>query len=360
MFGECAAHRLRDTVGRSLDERDDAGPRTADRDAEALRQRLHAREDDFAAGEKLAAVGLMELVVHSPFEVIPFAGGPGGGEQRRAPYVENGVPEGDLFGKRLARVGGLDPLVGYGDDAEHLWRQRRQVDVAKVLPVPAAHDHAAEVAGSDVVRMALDDGHRAQQFVLAGLIAGEIFGYEDSGDDGAGGAAEAAAERDYVVAPEGESRPFHIPAFAGLLIGYDDEVRLWRGEFTAAFAVRLYLVFAFGAKFHDLEYVVEGDRHPDRVEAGAEVRAGGGHPQCYQRVHFFITARSSSRLSPISSGRPTWDIAVSGSFKPFPVKIMTAVIPRGRRPSFLNFISPASGAQEAGSAKIPPFEESSS
>ena len=46
-------------------------------------------------------------------------------------------------------------------------------------------------------------------------------------------------------------------------------------------------------------------------------------------------------------------IAVSGSFKPCPVKVHTATLPEGILPSFQSWISPAKEAAEAGSQNTP-------
>ena len=53
-------------------------------------------------------------------------------------------------------------------------------------------------------------------------------------------------------------------------------------------------------------------------------------------------------------GRPTCPMAVSGSFRPLPVRTIVTVMPSGRRPCPLSLTRPASGAQDAGSAKTPP------
>ena len=65
----------------------------------------------------------------------------------------------------------------------------------------------------------------------------------------------------------------------------------------------------------------------------------------------FFTAPSSA--STVVGLMVDCAIAVSGSFKPLPVKVQTILLPSGILPEAISFKAPAREAAEAGSQKIP-------
>ncbi len=110
----------------------------------------------------------------------------------------------------------------------------------------------------------------------------------------------------------------------------------------------------------DVHFVPDVQRHAERVEAGAQVRAGSGHRDPDAGRHASSSAVATAPGSTGTGSTATMpSIAVSGSFRPWPVTVQTTTEPFGRRPSAAVASRPAMLAADAGSTKIPSCRASS-
>ncbi len=174
-------------------------------------------------------------------------------------------------------------------------------------PVLRAADHdTAMEGGGHVVGMALELGGERED---VGVELVQVVGRQQTGHDGRGTGAQAAAQRDggadAELEPVGRMQAFERP---------DDEVRSVdrHGE-----------IGTHGERpgLHHLELEVERQRCGQHVEARPEVGRGGRYP--HHPPAGEAHARTASSTASIRAWHgitdPAAPSAVSGSFRPWPV-----------------------------------------
>ncbi len=153
-------------------------------------------------------------------------------------------------------------------------------DRVRVLAAVGPGDgEAAEQAGGDVVRVALDlggQGEHRRVVQLLGAADGYRAGGDDPGADRGGGGAEAAPVRNPVGADHLQAPGLAAEAVEGRAHGTDQQVALVPGEGGRALARDVDIQARLGDSDHDI--VVQTQREAERVEPGAEIGTGRGDP----------------------------------------------------------------------------------
>src|SRR5690606_40867002 len=155
----------------------------------------------------------------------------------------------------------------------------------------------------------------------------------------------------------------------GVRHGAHHEVRLVGGHLALADAVHLDARTGRLAHGH-LQLVVDGERHPEGVESGAQVRRRRGHAHrdaAAEEAHAepvadvsrprprtsATSATSTATLVGCTSEPSAAVRAQPGSLRPWPVTVSTTRAPRGSAPASARSRRPATLAAEAGSTKMP-------
>ena len=139
-----------------------------------------------------------------------------------------------------------------------------------------------------VVRMSFDGGGQIEDGRTVELaLLREGGGRRDAGHDRLGGGTHAARLRDAVVRLKREAEPSQAEGAAGAAERGDDQMGFVARQRLRALPlddhVRIGVRRIVAQREGELVVVVE--RQADRVEAGAEVRAGGGDADMYATCH---------------------------------------------------------------------------
>src|SRR4029453_16661127 len=144
-------------------------------------------------------------------------------------------------------------------------------------------------AGGDVVGGSLEGGGQGEDAIVRQplcALLGEFTRGNDAADDRRRRRAQASRVRDAVDTVHGQARRLTAEDVEGRAHRTYDQMILVAGDIVRAFTRHLNLEPAASRAASEL--VVTGQRQPEGVEAGAEIRAGRRYPKPHR-----VTAESS-------------------------------------------------------------------
>ena len=237
----------------------------------------------------------------------------GRGQQTHARDVVDRIPVGQRARQRLTRLlsgqfvvrhehgggdGRVDRIVDGVEPAMQRFAagDRHGADAFGGGEIPG-YGQSAEYGRRHVVRMPFDGGGQVEDGRTVELaLLREGGRRRDAGHDRLGGGAHAARLRDAVVRLKREAEPPQAEGAAGATEGGDHQMGFVARQRLCALPLDVHVRIGVRriVAQREGELVVVVERQADRVEAGAEVRAGGGDTDVYatcHRIHDMLLTR---------------------------------------------------------------------
>src|SRR5882672_6357381 len=334
--------------------REKGGPTPADR--HSVRSRAPARVDDPVEGRDQPRAARHMVHVPERFGHEIDASAREGVEKRERPRgVRGGVLQRDRLREHRARLRGAHTEVG--DDQRHRDAARKGEPDRLDAPRLERHgeDEPPEEGGRHVVGMALEANRLAEEVGHREPASDPVVGEREAGDDGRGAGTQPARDRNARAHRERNGRDRRRGEAAEVAEGGEDRIAVGIEEEVAPLPAALDPEAVGDPACHRGQR--QAYRKPEAIEPGTEVRGRGGHrygPRvgpgpAHPRIVLRSTAGSASTVSTVGE---TWT-ARSGSLRPWPVTVATAVRTPESAPRAPSFNNPATPAADAGSTNTP-------